>query len=117
MARNFKQPGDVLDLIAPVGGVVSGTGYMIGNIFVVALVSAAAGAQFQGKTCGVFELPKTAAVTPAQGATAFFNNTTKAVTGTSAAGLFPIGVFTAAPAGGDATAFVRLDGVATAAAA
>ncbi|WVR18332.1 hypothetical protein y223_00052 [Bordetella phage PY223] len=117
MARNFKQPGDVLDLTAPAGGVVSGTGYVIGSIFVVALTSAAAGETFQGKTNGVFELPKVAAVTPAQGAVAFFNNTTKAVTGTSAAGLFPIGVFTAATAGGDATAFVRLDGVSTAAAA
>lgn len=115
--KNYVQPGDTLELIAPAGGVVSGTGYVIGALFVVAQVSAAAGAKFNGLAVGVCELPKVAAVTPAQGAIAYFNNTTKAVTGTTATGLFPIGVFTAAPAGADATAFVRLDGVATAAAA
>lgn len=117
MARNYIQPGDVLDLIAPAGGVVSGTGYVIGNIFVVALGTAAAGEEFRGKTQGVFELPKAATVSPAQGAIAYWNATAKNVTGTSAAGLFPIGVFTAKPGGGDASALVRLSGVATEAAA
>lgn len=116
MAKNFVQPGDTLELTAPSGGVVSGGGYMIGKLFVVALTSAAAGDTFQGKTTGVFSLPKAASVTPAQGAVAFFDGSTGTVTGTSAAGLFPIGVFTVAPAGADATAPVRLDGTATAAA-
>lgn len=114
--KNYIQPGDTLELIAPSGGVVSGTGYVIGALFVVAQVSAAAGAKFNGLVTGVCELPKTASVTPAQGAIAYFNNTTKAVTGTTATGLFPIGVFTAAPAGADATAFVRLSAVPTVAA-
>lgn len=117
MAKNFIQPGDVLALTAPAGGVVSGGGYVIGALFVVALVSAAAGEAFQGKTCGVFELPKAAADAIAQGAAVYFDNTAKTVTDTSATGLFKIGVATAAAAGADASVSVRLDGVATVAAA
>jgi len=117
MAINFKQPGETVELPAPSGGVVSGQGYVIGALFVVALGTAAQGELFRGKTNGAWELPKAASVTPAVGAVAYWNNTAKTVTGTSATGLFPIGVFIAAPAGGDAVALVRLDGVATAAAA
>ncbi|MGD9663806.1 MAG: DUF2190 family protein [Novosphingobium sp.] len=117
MAKNFIQPGDTLELVAPAGGVVSGTGYVIGALFVVALGDAAAGELFRGKVDGVWELPKAAAVTPAQGAIAYWDDAAKTVTGASAVGLFPIGTFTAAAAGADAAAFVRLDGVATVAAA
>lgn len=117
MAKNYVQPGDVLDLIAPSGGVVSGQAYVIGALFVIALGTAAAGEAFRGKTCGVFDLAKAATVTPTQGAVAYWNNTAKTVTGTSATGLFPIGVVVLAPAAGDATIRVRLAGVPTAAAA
>lgn len=108
--RNFVQEGQTLTLTAP-ETVTSGEGVIVGGIFSVAQADAASGAAFEGLTEGVFDFPKTAAVTPAQGAAAFFNNTTKAVTGTSATGLFKIGVFTKTAAGGDATARVRLDGV------
>ncbi len=106
--RNYVQPGDTVDLTAPAGGVVSGQGYVIGALFVIAAISAAAGAKFSAKVTGVADLPKAASVTPAEGAIAYWNNTAKTVTGTSATGLFPIGVFVAAPAAGDATARVRL---------
>lgn len=115
MAKNFIQPGSVLDLVAPVGGVESGQGYIIGALFVVALGDAEATEPFRGKIDGVFALDKAASVTPAQGAVAYWDDTAKTVTGTSADGLYPIGVFTAAPGASDATASVRLDGVATAA--
>lgn len=117
MAKNFIQPGDVLELTAPAGGVVSGQGYVIGALFVVALGSAAAGEKFQGATCGVFELPKAGGAAPAEGAVAYWNNTAKTVTGTSASGLFPVGAFAKAAAGADATALVRLNGTSTAAVA
>jgi predicted RecA/RadA family phage recombinase len=58
MANNFKQEGDTLSLIAPSGGVVAGKGYVIGSLFVVALVTADAGAIFAGATKGVFEMTK-----------------------------------------------------------
>jgi predicted RecA/RadA family phage recombinase len=44
---------------APAGGVVSGSGYLIGALFVVATGTVAAGAKFAGDTEGVFTLPKT----------------------------------------------------------
>jgi predicted RecA/RadA family phage recombinase len=53
---NYLQRGEALDLIAPSGGVVSGRGVLIGAIFAVAAVDAAATALFAGYTEGVFQL-------------------------------------------------------------
>jgi predicted RecA/RadA family phage recombinase len=61
MARNFIQDGETLTLVAPAGGVVAGSGYVIGSLFVVALTTAAAGATFQGMSEGVFSMTKNAA--------------------------------------------------------
>lgn len=57
MAKNYHQDGDVLDLIAPSGGVESGNPYAIGTLAVVALVDASAGEVFAAKATGVFWLP------------------------------------------------------------
>lgn len=113
MASNFVQPGDTLELIAPVGGVTSGEGCVIGALFVVALNSAGAGEQFRGSVVGVWSLPKAASVTPSAGSVAYWDDTAKTVTGTSGSGLFPIGVFVAQPGANDATAVVRLNGTTT----
>lgn len=56
--QNFKQPGDTVTLTAPAGGVVGGLGYKIGQLFVVAMGSVAAGLDFEGRTTGVIELVK-----------------------------------------------------------
>ena len=50
--NNYIQPGNVVDLTAPAGGVVGGMGYIIGGIFGVAVRDAAEGETvgFQGKT-------------------------------------------------------------------
>ncbi|MCV6900860.1 DUF2190 family protein, partial [Escherichia coli] len=61
MAANYVQSDTVLTLVAPAGGVVSGLGYVIGSHFVVALVTAAAGATFTGMTEGLFRMTKAAA--------------------------------------------------------
>ena len=62
MADNYVQPGDVLTLVAPSGGVVSGRGYVMGGaagrFFVIALTTAAETKEFEGKVSGVFEMPK-----------------------------------------------------------
>lgn len=60
MATNFIQDGAVVPCIAPAGGVVSGGVYAIGQLVVVATAAAAAGAEFQGHTGGVWSLPATA---------------------------------------------------------
>lgn len=57
MAKNHHQDGNVLDLIAPAGGVVSGSAYRIGTINCVALVDAEAGKTFAASVVGVWNLP------------------------------------------------------------
>lgn len=60
MAKNYVEDGESLTLIAPAGGVVSGTAYAIGTLAVVALVTAAEGVPFAARATGVFSLPVTA---------------------------------------------------------
>ena len=62
MATNFLHEGGAIPLTAPVGGVTSGGGVLIGKLFVVAAGDADAGASFEGLTSGVFTLPKTSAL-------------------------------------------------------
>jgi predicted RecA/RadA family phage recombinase len=67
MGTTFKQPGDVITLTAPTGGVVSGQAYLIGGLFVVAMSTAAVGVAFEAAVTGVFALPKTASQAWAEG--------------------------------------------------
>lgn len=57
MARNYVQPGETLTLIAP-RALASGDGFLVGNIFAIALTAAAAGAPVEGRRVGVFDGPK-----------------------------------------------------------
>lgn len=70
---NFSQKGDILDLTAPAGGVVSGTVYKIGSIVCVAVTTAAAGETFAALTEGVVSLP-VGSDTPAEGGKAYFKS-------------------------------------------
>lgn len=56
--KNFIQPGDTLDLIAPTGGVVSGKGYIHGQIFAVAQETKAQTEKYAGLVEGVVEMDK-----------------------------------------------------------
>lgn len=111
MASNYVQEGDTLTLIAPSGGVVAGAGYVIGSLFVVSLVTAAAGATFAGMTEGVFRMTKaTHASTKAftAGEAIFWDNTNK-VWDKTATGFFQIGVAVAAAASTDTTVVVEIN--------
>ena len=59
MATNYVQDGDVLQLTAPVGGVVSGGIYAVGALVVVAIADAKAGETFAAKTKGVWTVETT----------------------------------------------------------
>ena len=59
MAKNYVQDGDVLQLTAPTGGVVSGGIYAIGTLVVVAIADAAAGEKFAAKPNGVWSVETT----------------------------------------------------------
>jgi predicted RecA/RadA family phage recombinase len=115
MSTNGIQKGDVLTLIAPAGGVVSGVPVVIGSLFVVPAVTAVETAPFSGDVVGVFELPKLSTAVLAAGTKVSWDATNKrcVVPGT---GMIPIGAATEAAGNGTATAKVRLDGVSTAAA-
>lgn len=58
--KNYVQPDDSLDIVAPVGGVTSGQGLLIGSIFGVVSADAAAGDPSVIRVRGVFSLPKAA---------------------------------------------------------
>ncbi len=109
--KNFVQPGVNVTVPGPSGGVLSGGPVLLNELFGVACGDAAENADCEIATEGVFDLAKTASVTPAIGEEAFYNSSTKAVTNASATGLFKIGVFTRAALAGDATCRVRLNGI------
>jgi len=111
MARNFIKSGDVLTLTAPSGGVVSGAAYLIGSLLVVAQNTAAQGNEFEGKTTGVFALPKATGQAWTQGAKVYWDNTAKNFT-TSSTDNTLAGVAAVAAASGVSTGLARLDGVA-----
>lgn len=112
MANNFSQPGDTLTLIAPSGGVVAGKGYVIGSLFVIALVSAAQGAAFAGMTEGVFTMDKAAAGSGkafTEGEAIFWDNGVNKRWDKTASGFFQIGVAVAAAATTATTVQVRIN--------
>lgn len=114
MAKNLvKDDGRYHSLVAPVGGVVSGQGYNIGDsLFVVALNTAAAGEQFTGDTKGVWELDKDNADSWSEGDQVFWDDTAKECIDTSGAGLKDIGVAVGGELGaGTGKLHVRLNGV------
>lgn len=113
--KNFKQTGRSVTLTAPYA-VASGGGALVGNLFGVAVNAVANGAQGEFETEGCFELPALASDTFDQGQRLYWDNTNKRLTET-ATGNYPVGVATAAKVATVALATVRLDGVATAAAA
>lgn len=104
--KNFVRYGGRLPFVAPVGGVVSGLGYLIGALFCVAVNTAAAGETFTGQVDDVVTLPKAAGVI-AQGALVYWDNAAKNVT-TTGAGNTKIGYAAAAQANGDTSVQVFL---------
>lgn len=110
MATNFSQPGDIVTLTAPTGGVVSGTPYLIGNLLVVAMFSAAQTLPFEGATEGIFTLAKASGQAWTEGANLYWDNSAKNFTTTSTANYYA-GVAAAAAASGDTTGKVRLNGI------
>jgi predicted RecA/RadA family phage recombinase len=109
--KNYVQPGHTLTLIAPGGGVASGTPYQIGQIFGVATVTAAAGAEFAAMVEGVFDLPKVSAQAWTPGAVVYWDAGAGLAT-TVAGGKIRIGAAVLAAANPSGTGRVRLNGVA-----
>jgi predicted RecA/RadA family phage recombinase len=56
--QNQISKGDAINVAAPPGGVVAGQGYLIGSLFGVSPVTAAAGVQIALRLVGVYTLVK-----------------------------------------------------------
>lgn len=111
--NNYKHPGDTIDgLTAPAGGVVSGQGVIIGELFVVATGDADAGDDFVGQVTGVIELDKAPSQAWAIGEAVYWDAANDRASTAPAVGP-KIGVVTKAVAGGagDVLGWVRLDAV------
>jgi predicted RecA/RadA family phage recombinase len=113
--KNFIQRGDMITIAAPTGGVTSGQGMLVGNLFGVAATTAAEGVSVEIATVGVYELPKLVSAVIAAGDRVAWDNTAKQVV-LPGTGMVPIGIATLAAGNGLATVRVRLDAVATQAA-
>jgi predicted RecA/RadA family phage recombinase len=113
--KNFIQRGDMITIAAPAGGLTSGQGVLIGNLFGVTAKTAAEGESVEVATVGVYELPKLASAVIAAGARVAWDDTAKDVV-LPGTGMVPVGIATVAAGNGVATVRVRLDGVATEAA-
>lgn len=111
--KNYVQPGNVLTINAPSGGVASGDPVQIGNLFGVAATDAPQGDAVEISVGGVFDLPK-AAVEVTMGDIAYFDASATAMTTSDDTGSNArVGVFIEDAASGAATARVRLDGAAS----
>lgn len=114
--KNYIQEGNIVTIIAPVGGVVSGQGLLIGNLFGVITKDAAEGESVEMAVEGVFNLPKASAAVLGQCARVSWDADNSLVVA-PASGMPPIGTILIAAGNAITTARVRLDGISTAEAA
>jgi predicted RecA/RadA family phage recombinase len=110
MAQNVIQPGRVVTLVAPTGGVLSGQAVQVGALFGIAALDAIEGADVEVALEGVWELPK-AAVAIAQGAPVFWDAATGNVAANIGTSNALIGGATEARGTSDLTIRVRLNGI------
>ncbi len=108
--KNYVQSGEVLEFTAPAAGVVAGTGVKIGDILVVATVTAAVGEKFTGVRTGVVDHAKLAAQAWTEGQQVNWDDVNKRFT-TVTTGNYRAGVAAEAAANPSATAKVVLAGV------
>lgn len=109
MAKNFIQPGRVVTLVAPTGGVLSGQAVQVGALFGIAAFDAIGGADVEVALEGIWELPK-AAVAIARGAPVFWDTAAGNVAADIGTSNALIGGATEARGTSDLTIRVRLNG-------
>jgi predicted RecA/RadA family phage recombinase len=95
---------------SPSGGVKSGDGIVVGNLFGICATDAAEAAGVEIAVVGIFELSKASGQINA-GAAVWWDTSPGNVVNATQAGAFPIGVAVKAAGTNDATCRVRLSGV------
>jgi predicted RecA/RadA family phage recombinase len=108
MGTIFVQPGCSMEFTAPAGGVTVNVPVLIGGLFVIPTITAAAAARFNGLLEGVFVLPKATGEVWTEGAPAYWDVANGRASFDSTVGL-QIGAITSAALTGDTTGFVRLN--------
>lgn len=106
--KSFIQRGGTLTFVAPYA-VASGAPFQVGAMVAIAVNASASGAPVEGKTEGVFSLPKASAQAWAVGDKVYWNDTDKVMTTTAAGGTL-VGAAAGAAANPSATGMVYLDG-------
>lgn len=116
--RNFIQPGDTITAPAPYDR-KSGEAALIGNLVCVATGDVASGATTEWKTTGVFDLTKKGSEAWATiGAIVYWDNTNKRLTTTASTNTPCAAVMATVGSGaGETIGRVRLNGIASVAAA
>jgi predicted RecA/RadA family phage recombinase len=109
--QNFNQPGEIIQLIAPSGGVVAGAPKLIGSLVVVPCVTVAQTLPFSAAVTGVFTVPKATGTGWTEGLKVYWD-VADGEFNTSSSGNTLVGVAVAVAGSADATGLVRFDGVA-----
>lgn len=106
--KNYVQRGDILTVTAPTGGVSSGDGVQVGNLFGVAAFDAAEGADVELAVEGVFNLPKVTADDLAVGDTLYWDDASGKLSSTQGSADIKVGLAVAAAGNGVTTVDVKL---------
>ena len=113
--KTFIQPGNVISVTAPAGGVTANQGLLVGSLFGIATCDALEGEYTEIATTGVFDLNKDSATVIGQGDRVAWDDTAREIA-LPGVGLYPVGIATLVAGDGATTVTVRLDGIATVAA-
>lgn len=112
MSRTNIQPGDVMTFTAPSGGVVAGTGVLIGALLVIPQATVAQGLPFDGVVTGVVSHAKADSQAWAEGASVYWDNTNKVFTTTATSNYYAgTAAEAVASTAGLTTGKVRLNGI------
>jgi predicted RecA/RadA family phage recombinase len=115
--KNLVQKGEILELVAPVGGVSSGVPLVIGSLVVFPVTDADQGAKFSAMVEGVFTVVKVGAQAWSAGDIVYFDAANSRFTTASATGVRKVGAVTVAALAAATSGVIRLDGVSTVAVA
>lgn len=108
--KNYIQPGKVITLTAP-KALASGDGFKVGDLFAVAAADAENGAEVEGATLGVYELPKATTDDISLGAKLYWDDAEGEVTTDDAEGAnMAVGVAIEAAGNPSSLVRVRLNG-------
>lgn len=112
MSTTYIQPGDVLTLPAPSGGVTAGTPVLIGGILVIPKTTAAQTVSFDGDVTGVHSGTKTASQAWTVGQAIYWNTSTSKFDSNGSTGpLVGVAVEAVGSGAGETTGKVRLGAV------